>query len=329
MSSEVTTAQRLIGPNRNLRREATRLTELLHGELGRVAELGVWLTGVRGSLPPEPFRRPRAVLVAAPDIPPGDSEDASRSDLLLDALAGGVGVSRRRVDVATDGPTGRSGPACEVPELSEDAFEAAYELGRFVADEEADGGTDLLLAGVHRGTHEVDLAGAVAVSAALLGREPVAMVGTDSGLGSATGLDDRGWMRRVGAPPGALRRARRQPDAGPAAIGRPGGGARIAVLTGLLHQSSVRRTPVLLDGTVVCAAALAVARLAPGAQAWWQAAVRSPDPAADAALAELGLVPLHDFGVRSGDGSGALLALPLLHAAIDLLGALSVDADGR
>jgi nicotinate-nucleotide--dimethylbenzimidazole phosphoribosyltransferase len=106
------------------------------------------------------------------------------------------------------------------------------------------------------------------------------------------------------------------------------GGARLTVVAGLLAQAAVRRTPVLLDGTSVAAAALAASRLAPGANGWWLAAGRLPEPAAAMVFVELGLEPLLDVGVRVGDGSGALLALPLLHAAMDLAGGASPDPSG-
>jgi nicotinate-nucleotide--dimethylbenzimidazole phosphoribosyltransferase len=67
---------------------------------------------------------------------------------------------------------------------------------------------------------------------------------------------------------------------------------------------------------------MAVARLSPGAESWWQVAGRASIPAAEAAVAELGLDPLLQLGIRSGDGTGGLVALPVLYAAVDLLTAL-------
>ncbi|HSP39579.1 MAG TPA: nicotinate-nucleotide--dimethylbenzimidazole phosphoribosyltransferase, partial [Frankiaceae bacterium] len=203
---------------------------------------------------------------------------------------------------------------------------AAHELGRFVAAEEADSGTDLLLVGLGSATREEDLTAATALVAALLGREPVAMIGTDTGAGSAGGLTDRAWTRRVVATRDALRRTRTTPAPDDAELLRLLGGGRIAVLVGLLQQATVRRTPVLLDGTVTCAAALAAERLSPGSRHWWSAATTSPEPAAGAALTELRLRPLLDLGVRTGDGTAALLALPVLEAAIDAAGALARGA---
>ena len=108
--------------------------------------------------------------------------------------------------------------------------------------------------------------------AALTGAEPVAVVGRGSGI------DDEAWMRKAAAVRDALRRAR--PHArDPLALLRVAGGADLAVLAGFLAQAAVRRTPVLLDGLVVVAAALVADELAPGARDWWLLAQRSPEPA--------------------------------------------------
>ncbi len=93
------------------------------------------------------------------------------------------------------------------------------------------------------------------------------------------------------------------------------GGADLTALTGLLVQAAVRRTPVVLDGVVICAAALAAEAYAPGSKAWWVAGTRSTEPAQKLTLTSLGVEPLLDLGLRLGEGSGALLAVNLLVAA--------------
>ncbi|MDQ1684061.1 MAG: nicotinate-nucleotide--dimethylbenzimidazole phosphoribosyltransferase, partial [Frankiaceae bacterium] len=97
------------------------------------------------------------------------------------------------------------------------------------------------------------------------------------------------------------------------------GGPDIAAMVGLLIGSAARRTPVLLDGVVSVTAALVAAEVAPAATAWWLASHRSTEPAQRAALAHLGIEPLLDLGLRLGEGTGALVALPILQAAIATL----------
>jgi nicotinate-nucleotide--dimethylbenzimidazole phosphoribosyltransferase len=137
-------------------------------------------------------------------------------------------------------------------------------------------------------------------------------------VGRSTGVDDAGWARKVTAVRDGLRRARpRQDD--PLGLLACVGGADLACLAGVLVQAAVRRTPVVLDGIVVTAAALVASRVAAAARAWWVAGHRSVEPAHTLALADLGLEPLLDLGLRLGEGTGALLALPLVQAAAAVL----------
>lgn len=76
---------------------------------------------------------------------------------------------------------------------------------------------------------------------------------------------------------------------------------------------------MLLDGAVVTSAALLANKLAPGARRWFIAGHRSPEPAHPIALDALGLTPLLDLGMRLGEGSGAVAALPLVKTAVDLM----------
>ncbi|MER7083402.1 nicotinate-nucleotide--dimethylbenzimidazole phosphoribosyltransferase, partial [Saccharopolyspora kobensis] len=90
-----------------------------------------------------------------------------------------------------------------------------------------------------------------------------------------------------------------------------------------LAQAAVRRTPVLLDGVVVGAAALVAEELAPGARQWWLAGHRSAEPGGPLVLEHLDLTPVLDLGMRLGEGSGALAALPILTAATRVLGEMA------
>ena len=155
---------------------------------------------------------------------------------------------------------------------------------------------------------------ATVLVAALTKNEPVVVVGRGSGI------DDAGWARKTAAVRDALFRARR---AEPVDLLRIAGGADLAAMAGFLGQAAVRRTPVLLDGLVVTAAALVAARLVPGAPQWWRAGHRSPEPAHDLALKSLGLEPILDLGMRLGEGTGAAVALPVLRAAVETLATMA------
>lgn len=176
--------------------------------------------------------------------------------------------------------------------------------GQAEADRLVDGGGDLLVVG-----SAGDQVAGLVVLAALLDLEPVQAVGTAAG-------DD--WARLTTGVRDGLRNARMHvgdPDGLLKAVGSP----PLARLTGLLAQAAVRRTPVVLDGAPLTAAAAVLAeRLAPGAPAWWLAGQVPPAPAARLGLADLGLTGLLDLGL--GRPEGADLAHSVLEQAVALAG---------
>jgi nicotinate-nucleotide--dimethylbenzimidazole phosphoribosyltransferase len=97
------------------------------------------------------------------------------------------------------------------------------------------------------------------------------------------------------------------------------GSADLAATTGYLLEAARRGVPVLLDGLMSVACALTADRIEPGAAAWFAAGHRSTEPAQSLALDKLGLEPVLDLGLRLGEGSGAVAAVPVLRSAVALL----------
>jgi nicotinate-nucleotide--dimethylbenzimidazole phosphoribosyltransferase len=179
----------------------------------------------------------------------------------------------------------------------------SLEDGVAAADELADAGCDLLVLG-----SAVDPVPGLVALAALLDLEPVTAVGTTGGTDWA-GLT-------VGVRDG-LRTARMHVG-DPLALLRVTGSAGLAHLTGLLAQSAVRRTPVLLDGAPTTAAAAVLAeRLAVHAPAWWLAGQVPPAPAARRGLEDIGLTGLLDLDLALPEG--AQLAESALVQAVGLV----------
>jgi len=85
--------------------------------------------------------------------------------------------------------------------------------------------------------------------------------------------------------------------------------------------------PVLLDGVVSVAEACVAEDLEPGVVTWCAAGHRSTEPAQRLALEKLGLEPILDLGLRLGEGTGALTALPVLRSAVLMLRELALLAD--
>jgi nicotinate-nucleotide--dimethylbenzimidazole phosphoribosyltransferase len=101
------------------------------------------------------------------------------------------------------------------------------------------------------------------------------------------------------------------------------GALEVCALIGFIVGAARRRTPVVLDGVTTLAAALAASEISPHSRDHLIAGHRSPEPAVDVALAHLGLEPMVDFGLRVGEGTGALLALPLLAAGCEILSSVA------
>ncbi len=308
------------------------------GALGRLEELSVWVAACQGTCPPKQFERARVVVFAGDHGVSAAGVSAYPAEITAAMVAnfgaGGAAVNVlaaladagvRVVDIAVDTAEPltpsigshkvrrSSGNIANTDALTADEVIKAVDAGRQVADEEVDAGADLLIAG------DMGIANttpATALVAALTETEPVAAVGR------GTGIDDAGWARKTAAVRDALYRARGL-SADPIALLRICGGADLAAITGFCAQSAVRRTPVLLDGVVVTAAALAAERLAPGAKQWWRAGHRSTEPAHSLALHDLELDPIVDLGMRLGEGTGALVALPVLRAAVGTLASMA------
>lgn len=188
------------------------------------------------------------------------------------------------------------------------------DAGAETADARADSGRPLLLTGTVG-------AGATTTAAALIGTlcnaEPVKVVGRGGG---PTPITDEQWKHKTVAVRDLMfrtRSRRRRPVDETAVreildeIGSPD----IAFLTGLLSQSAVRRTPVVLDGVTGLAAGLLADAVSPGTARWWLVPDASTEPASAPALRRLDLTPVIDRALGAPAAASGLLVLPLLSAA--------------
>ncbi|NNH72290.1 nicotinate-nucleotide--dimethylbenzimidazole phosphoribosyltransferase [Nocardia uniformis] len=310
------------------------------GALGRLERLGNWVAACQGVCPPKQFERARVVVFAGDHGVARHGVSAYPSEVTAQMVAnflhGGAAVNAlarladatvRVVDVAVEGDTSAeisnfkvrrsSGSIDREDALTDDETRTALSAGSALADEEIDSGADLLIVG-DMGIGNTTPA--TVLIAAITDTEPVIAVGR------GTGIDDAGWMRKTAAVRDAMWRARPVVKDSHALL-RVAGGADFAAMAGFLARAAARRTPVILDGVVVSAAALIAEQLAPGASAWWVAGHRSSEPSHTIALDRLHLEPLLDMNMRLGEGSGALTALPVLRAAVATLTDMATFAE--
>ncbi|WP_209964414.1 MULTISPECIES: nicotinate-nucleotide--dimethylbenzimidazole phosphoribosyltransferase [unclassified Micromonospora] len=311
------------------------------GSLGALEPLSVRLAGLAGACPP-PLPEPAAVAIFAGDhgvhaqgVTPWPQEVTAQ--MIANFLAGGAvvnafarqaGASVTVVDVGVAIPipgaesADPAGPRLVsanvragtrdmtvTAALTRDEARTAVETGIRVAGELIDAGAGILLTG--------DMGiGNTTPSATLI----AAFSGVDAAAatGRGTGVDDETYARKVAVVRAAL--ARHEPDpADPLGVLATVGGLEHAALTGLILGAAARRVPVLLDGVIAVSAAVAAAAFAPDAVGAMVAGHRSAEPGATAALRHLGLEPLIDLGLRLGEGTGALLALPVVTGAVRVL----------
>ncbi len=134
-------------------------------------------------------------------------------------------------------------------------------------------------------------------------------------VGRGTGVDDEGLRRKADAVRAAVARHKSYLDEPLQVLARLGG-REIAAIAGAIIAARMRRTPVLLDGFVVCSAAAVLLALDDSALDHCLAAHVSAERAHRHALKLIGKTPLFDFGMRLGEGSGAALAVGIVKAAV-------------
>lgn len=220
------------------------------------------------------------------------------------------GVLQRRVRPGTDDLT--RGPA-----MSRDDAVAALEVGVETARALVEDGARLLVAG---DMGIANTTASAALVAALTGASPEAVTGR------GTGVDDATLQHKRAVVAAAL--AVNEPDRTDAlGVLAALGGLEHAAVAGFLLAGAAAGVPVVLDGLIAASAALVAAGLAPGAVDSWVAGHRSAEPGAGVALEALGLRPVLDLDMRLGEGSGALLAVPVVQAAARVLAETATFAD--
>ncbi|WP_231954828.1 nicotinate-nucleotide--dimethylbenzimidazole phosphoribosyltransferase [Actinoplanes derwentensis] len=304
------------------------------GSLGALEELSVRLAGLAGVCPP-PLPVPATVAVFAGDhgvhaqgVSPWPQEVTAQ--MVANFVAGGAvvntfarqaGADVMVVDVGVRIPL-HGGPnlldanvrrgtrdMTAGPALTREEALAAVEVGIRVAAALVEQGAKALLTG------DMGIANTTPAAALI-----AAFTGVSAGVatGRGTGIDDETLAHKIAVVTTALERHTPDP-ADPLGVLATVGGLEHAALTGFILGAAAARVPVIIDGVIAASAAVAAAAFAPDSVAAMVAGHRSAEPGAGVALAHLGLEPLLDLGMRLGEGSGAVLALPIVTAAVRVL----------
>jgi nicotinate-nucleotide--dimethylbenzimidazole phosphoribosyltransferase len=189
--------------------------------------------------------------------------------------------------------------AALTPEETTDALQRGVDLARSVKDQ----GFDALILG------EMGI-GNTAASALIMHR--LAPAPLEACIGSGAGRDPAGLARKAEV----LAQAARRTDAqAPLEVLRQFAGLEIAMMAGAVLGGASSRLVVVVDGFISSAAALAAVRMAPEALAYCVFAHASAERGHARLLEAMGAQPLLQLGLRLGEGTGAVLAAPILRAA--------------
>ncbi|MFW6641825.1 nicotinate-nucleotide--dimethylbenzimidazole phosphoribosyltransferase [Nocardiopsis algeriensis] len=304
------------------------------GSLGVLEEVSVRLAGLAGECPP-PVPEPAAVAVFAGDhgvhaqgvsswpqeVTGQMVHNFLRGGAVVNAFAAQVGAEVTVVDVGVAADLPRApgllprkvarGTAdfTQGPAMTREQAMQALESGIEIARDLVAAGNRCLITG------DMGIANttpSAALVCAYTGADP------ERATGRGTGADDTVYKHKIEV-------VRRALAANPVDPGDPIGtlaalgGLEHAALAGFVLGGAALRVPVLLDGVIAGSAALAAAAISPESVSAFFAGHRSSEPGHGLILEHLGLRPLVDLEMRLGEGSGALLALPLLQSAARVL----------
>ncbi|MGL5406992.1 MAG: nicotinate-nucleotide--dimethylbenzimidazole phosphoribosyltransferase [Propionibacteriaceae bacterium] len=220
---------------------------------------------------------------------------------MLTPLPASAGVEDRRICAGTADFTVQ--PALTIAEAR-----AAIETGISIAHEEISGGANLILPG------EVGI-GNTTPAAALI----AAFTGSDPALVTGRGADagDEMLLRKQQVVAAGLLRHQKLTD--PIELLAALGGLEHAAMVGLYLGAASKNIPIVLDGIIACAAALVTQRLCPEITGYLIAGHVGAEPGIAVAHAQLRLTPLVSLGLRLGEGTGALCAVPLVQGGARIL----------
>ena len=299
--------------------------------LGRLEELGARLSGMAGENPPPVPENPAVVLCAGDhgvlqrDVSPWTREVTAamvgsfcRGGAAVNAIARTVGVRMSVLDVGVAGDMERhpllrtakvrrgTDDLSRGPAMGREEAARAVMSGAGVAEELIEsGGVDLLVTG-DMGIGNTTPA--ACLISAFTGSPP------QETTGRGTGIDDETLKLKVSVVAEALEL--HAPDAeDPLGVLAAIGGLEHAAIVGVLLTGAIYGVPVVLDGVVSNSAALVAGALAPHSAGYVVAGHCSAEPGARIALRHLELDPLLDLSMRLGEGTGGLLAVPLVQAA--------------
>jgi len=299
------------------------------GSLGALEDIAVRVVAITGRLLPA-IRRKRVIVMAADHGVAAEGVSAYPSEvtpqMVLNFLHGGAAINVMARQAGAEVTVVDIGVAAELhhptlvsrkiasgtanmaqgPAMTREQALEALSVGQQLVEEQVQRGLDLVATG------EMGIGNTTAASAitASLLRVPAARV-----TGRGTGVDDQQLAHKVQIIERAI--ARNAPDAAdPLDVLCKVGGLEIAGLTGVILAAAASRVPIVIDGFISGAAALVAFELCPRVRDYLFAGHLSVESGHQFILDHMGLSPLLDLHMRLGEGTGAVLAMNIIDAAV-------------
>ena len=303
------------------------------GSLGQLESLSIQIAGIKGN--PRPRITHKVIFTLAGDhgvtkegvsaypseVTPQMVYNFLRGGAAINVLARSIGarvviadlgvasilerhpdLSDRKVGMGTQNMA--KGPA-----MSKEEAIRSIEAGMELVEAELSKGIDIL------GTGDMGIGNTTAssaITAALTGADVAAVTGR------GTGLDDKGWEKKVKVIQKALERNQPDPKDAIDVLSKVGG-FEIGGITGVILAGARYRIPVVLDGFISGAAALIATSLSPQVKPYLIASHQSAEMGHKKILEYLDLVPLLNLNMRLGEGTGAALGIFLVEASLKIL----------
>jgi nicotinate-nucleotide--dimethylbenzimidazole phosphoribosyltransferase len=303
------------------------------GSLGQLESLSIQLAGITGSQRPRITHKviftlagdhgvtKEGVSAYPSEVTPQMVYNFLRGGAAINVLARHIGA---RVVIADLGVASVLEPHPELrdrkvamgtenmakgPTMSKEEAIRSIEAGIELVEEESSEGMDIL------GTGDMGIGNTTASSAitAVLTGADVAAV-----TGRGTGVDDKGWEKKVKVIQKSLEQNRPDPKDAIDVLSKVGG-FEIGGIAGVILAGARYRIPVVIDGFISGAAALIAAALSPHIKPYLIASHQSVEEGHRIILDHLGLKPLLNLGLRLGEGTGAALGISLVEASLKIL----------
>jgi len=300
------------------------------GSLGRLEEIACWFAARQGKAVPDMLKPHICVFAgdhgvveegisAFPSVVTGEMvKNFATGGAAINVLAEQCGASLSVVDVGVVADVSEvkgivhakvcagTGNIAKEPAMTEAEYSQAVKVGEDQATLAIKNGANLLIAG--------DMGiGNTTASACLICE--LGSLAVEDVVGRGTGIDDEAYQHKLDVVHQALKRSRETPSCD---ILREIGGLEIAAMAGFYREAARRGVPVLIDGFISTAAAMAAWAWDARIVGWMLASHVSQEQGHRLALDALGLEPLGEFGMRLGEGSGAAFVVPMLNSAIAL-----------